>query len=61
MPLRPYDAEWEAVGRGKNPKLYLPFTHGEVFVPWVFMGFHMLLLLSVLPWKGICIRITGAG
>lgn len=61
LPLRPYDAEWEAVGRGRNPKLYLPFTHVEVFVPWVFMGFHALLLLSALPWKGIFARLAGAG
>ena len=27
LPLSPYDAEWEAIGRGKNPNLYLPFTN----------------------------------
>src|SRR5215207_998331 len=27
LPSSPYDAEWEAVGRGEDPMLYLPFTH----------------------------------
>jgi|SRR5215211_5258273 len=36
FPSPPYDAEWEAVGRGKDPKLYLPFTHVEFWIPWVF-------------------------
>lgn len=40
LPISPYDAEWEAVGRGENSKLYLPFTHIEIFVPWVFVIFH---------------------
>lgn len=36
LPLRPYDAEWKAVGEGKNKDLYLPFTHLETYVPWAF-------------------------
>ena len=50
LPLRPYDAEWEAVGRGKKPKLYLPFTHVELFVPWVFVFLHVLAALRAIPW-----------
>lgn len=50
LPIRPYDAEWEAVGRGKNPKLYLPFTHIEIAVPWLFLSFHAVLALSAVPW-----------
>jgi hypothetical protein len=49
LPLRPYDAEWESVGRGKNPKLYLPFTRVEGIVPWLFMAFHATLVVSGLP------------
>jgi hypothetical protein len=59
LPLRPYDSEWEAVGRGKNPKLYLPFTHVELLIPWVFMGFHALLLLFTTPWRATCVRLIG--
>jgi hypothetical protein len=40
LPLAPYDAEWESVGRGEDPRLYLPFTHIEIRVPWVFAALH---------------------
>ena len=48
LPLRPYDAEWEAVGRGKDPKRYLPFTHVEIAVPWVFIALHVSVVLFTL-------------
>lgn len=35
LPLNLFNAEWEAVGRGKNPKLYLPFTRIEKRIPRV--------------------------
>ncbi len=44
LPTRPYDAEWESVGRGENPKLYLPFTHIETKIPWVFFGLYLVLI-----------------
>jgi hypothetical protein len=61
LPISPYDAEWEAVGRGNNPKLYLPFTHIEVYVPWVFILLHlsviwMIFWPRVAPW--ICNIVT---
>jgi hypothetical protein len=59
LPLRPYDAEWEAVGRGQNSQLYLPFTHVEIFIPWIFIGFHALLLLCVIPWRDMCAGFWG--
>lgn len=45
LPLAPYDAEWEILGRGKDPKKYLPFTDIEIFVPWVFFGLHAFVFL----------------
>ena|SRR6266536_366466 len=48
LPLRPFDAEWEAVGRGENKKLYWPFTHIERRIPWVFMGLYLLVILYAL-------------
>jgi hypothetical protein len=51
LPLRPYDAEWEAVGRGENPKLYLPFTHIEIAVPWIFVVIHLYAGLRAFPWE----------
>lgn len=45
LPISPYDAEWEAVDRGKNPKLYLPFTHVETKIPWIFFVLYVLAFL----------------
>lgn len=49
LPLRPFDAEWELVGRGKASSLYRPFTHVETVVPWLFFLFHIGALLTSLP------------
>lgn len=46
LPVRPYDAEWTALGGGKNPKLYKPFTDIETAVPWVFFSIHTVVLLA---------------
>lgn len=48
LPLSPYDAEWEMLGRGEDPKRYLPFTHIEILVPWVFFGLHTVVLLKAI-------------
>ena len=50
LPLALYDTEWEMLGRGEDKKLYWPFTHIELFVPWIFMSIYGLLLLSAIPW-----------
>jgi len=47
LPLAPYDAEWEAVGRGKKPELYKPFTLVEMAVPRIFFAFHFILMIIV--------------
>lgn len=46
LPSSPYDAEWEAVGEGKNSKLYLPFTHIEIRIPWIFMLLYIVVILN---------------
>lgn len=43
LPISPYDTEWEMLGRGEDPKRYLPFTHIEIFVPWIFLGLHTFI------------------
>jgi hypothetical protein len=53
LPLSPYDAEWEAMGRGKEPKLYKPFTHIETGVPWVFVVLHVFVFFRTFPWGAI--------
>jgi hypothetical protein len=45
LPASPYDAEWEALGRGEDPGLYLPFTHIEIWIPWVFAALYVVLAL----------------
>lgn len=50
LPISPYDAEWETLGRGKDAKLYLPFTKVEMAVPWIFFSLHSVVLLRVIPW-----------
>jgi hypothetical protein len=53
LPARPYDAEWIALGRGKDSKLYKPVTHVEIGVPWVFLALHAFVFLRTVPWSAI--------
>lgn len=45
LPIRPYEEEWNQLGEGKDRKKYLPFTHIEVYVPWVFLGIYLIIIL----------------
>lgn len=45
LPIAPYSMEWDKVGKGKKSKLYLPFTHIEIYIPWVFFLIHALVLV----------------
>jgi hypothetical protein len=51
LPISPYNAEWDALGRGKNEKLYKPFTDVERNVPWVFVLLHGFVILRAVHWK----------
>ncbi len=51
LPISPYDAEWEAMEKGKNPKLYRPITHIELGVPYVFIALHVIVILKTFPWS----------
>ena len=53
LPYKLFDAEWDAVGRGKNKKLYHPFTELEMRIPWVFALIHGFVLMYVIPWSKI--------
>lgn len=48
LPIRPYDAEWTSIGRGEDPKLYLPFTNIETKIPWVFFVLYISLIVIVM-------------
>jgi hypothetical protein len=43
LPVAPYGAEWNALGDGRNRKLYLPLTHIENWVPVCFGGLYVFL------------------
>lgn len=53
LPLKLYDAEWTLVKRGTDPKLYLPVSHLETKVPWVFFWLYIGLvgLIFFVPMK----------
>lgn len=48
LPIAPYSAEWEFLGKGKDSSKYVPFTHVEVIVPWIFIGLHSCYTLYLL-------------
>ena len=50
LPISPYDAEWEAMGRGNKARLYLPISHVELGVPLVFAGLHAVVLVTAFPY-----------
>lgn len=52
LPISPYDAEWDAVQRGNNPKLYRPISHIESWVPAVFLLLHLVVFFRTFPWTG---------
>lgn len=47
-----YSAEWEALGRGKDPKIYRSFTSREIWVPitlfWLYFIAALVTILSTL-------------
>jgi hypothetical protein len=47
LPVAPYDAEWVALGGGKNPNLYRPLTHIENWVPLCFALLYFLLAVAL--------------
>lgn len=50
LPISPYAAEWVAVGRGRNRKLYWPLSHIERGVPWIFFLLHLVVFAKNVPW-----------
>lgn len=54
LPTRPYvEAEWKALGYGKDPKLYRALTDVETWIPFIFAVLYVigvvLLILSGSP------------
>jgi len=53
-----YAAEWEALGRGEDPKVYRPFTDREVWVPNALVVLYVLatvgtilVAIGCIPWS----------
>ncbi|THD06661.1 RipA family octameric membrane protein [Rhodanobacter lindaniclasticus] len=53
LPISPYAAEWDAVERGRNPRLYRPLSHIERVVPWIFVGLHLVVFAKAFPWGSL--------
>jgi amino acid permease len=51
LPLKPYSAEWDYVGRGSHSRFYKPFTHVEINVPWLFFALYVVVMLWNAPWR----------
>ena len=45
LPLKPYKYEWWLVGRGRDPRRYLPFSHIERWIPVIVVLIYLVLLL----------------
>lgn len=43
LPLALYDYEWKILEGGKNKKIYYPFSHIELLIPWVFGLIYFVL------------------
>jgi hypothetical protein len=47
LPLEPFRAEWDALGKGSAPQLYRPLTRIEACIPVIFALLYGLLTVSV--------------
>ena len=45
LPLALFDHEWKILGEGKDYKKYYPFSHIELFIPWVFGAIYLVLAI----------------
>jgi len=43
LPASIYDYEWKILGEGKSRKLYFPFSHIEMVIPWIFGIVYVIL------------------
>lgn len=55
-----YAAEWEALGRGENPKIYRSFTAREIWVPNALLVLHILTTLGALLFASGLLSLGGS-
>jgi len=46
LPIQLFKKEWELLTTGDRKHCYTPITHVERYIPWVFIVFYVLLVLS---------------
>ena len=46
LPARTFAAEWVALGEGKDPSKYKPFTRTESLTPWIFGVLETLVVVA---------------
>jgi len=56
-----YAAEWEALGRGEDPKIYRSFTSREIWVPNALIAIHGITFFVASLIALGCIHIGGGG
>ncbi|MHA1882105.1 MAG: RipA family octameric membrane protein [Candidatus Thorarchaeota archaeon] len=45
LPMALYAYEWKLLGEGNDKKKYYPFSHVEIFIPWVFALFYLIIIV----------------
>ncbi|MES3014441.1 MAG: hypothetical protein V4750_12045 [Pseudomonadota bacterium] len=55
LPISPYAAEWQALGRrdARTRGKHLSVSRIEVGVPWVFAVLHLVVLAKTVPWPAL--------
>lgn len=53
-----YNAEWEALGRGEDPKTYRSFTSREIWVPNALLALHIFTLVTALLVASGCLTLS---
>jgi hypothetical protein len=48
LPLALYDYEWHVLKEGKDKKVYYPFSHVEMIIPWIFGTIYLILAIVFL-------------
>ena len=43
LPLALYKYEWEVLGEGRDKNKYYPFSHIELWIPWIFGAIYAIL------------------
>jgi hypothetical protein len=47
LPLALYKHEWKVLGSGKDNDKYYPFSHIELYIPWIFGLIYLIIALAI--------------